>query len=38
MFRLLAWLFIYILLLGAASFDVKYSDGLHIKLNGWWFK
>ncbi len=33
--RLLFWLLIYIIFLGIVSFDVKYKDGLIIKLKGW---
>jgi len=35
MLRFLAWTFIWICTLGMISFDITYSDGLHIKSVGW---
>jgi len=35
MIRLLLWTLLSICTLGVLSFDVTYSDGLHIKGKGW---
>lgn len=35
MIRGLMWFGFYLLCLGFLSFDVKYRDGLHIKLHNW---
>ena len=35
MIRTLLWLLLYLASLGSLSIDVRYSDGLHVKFNGW---
>lgn len=35
MLRVLVWSFLYCLLLGTISIDVRYKDGLHMRFKGW---
>lgn len=36
MIRWLFWLFLYICFLGSLTIHVEYTDGLEIKLKGWY--
>jgi len=36
MIRFLFWVTLWLLTLCAATIDVTYNDGLHLKFKGWW--